>query len=277
MIADIQQALKELLYREAGLPREALDIRFAAPTSAWVAGLTRPTLNFFLHDLRENTALRSMEYSQTYAGNGVRRELAPRRIDLRYLVTVFFKSQLDELGRDEWNVLWRVLAALMRQDQWAAEFVPPLARQLEVDILGVVGQGAEGAGTSVFSSLGLPVRPHLHYTVTVPLDLGVSAQSTLVLERTLGLRQGLDQAGPADQLTVSSSWRLQDALGQPLADALVRTDGGVRAFSDPLGVVHLGVRREQVGWLEVLTLDGQRHRLDPDSPGARLVLEPGGP
>ncbi|GAA5448125.1 hypothetical protein Ddep01_01885 [Deinococcus depolymerans] len=270
MIADVQQALKDLVYAEAGLPRDALDIRFAAPTPTWVSGLTRPTLNFFLHDLRENAALRSMEFTHAHTGAGVSRTLAPRRMDLRFLVTVFFKAQLDELGRDEWQVLWRVLAALMRQDEWDDHYLPAAARDTGLGVLGTVGPG-DTAG--VFSSLGQTVRPHLNYTVTVPLDLGVTTRAPLVLERDLSFHA---QATPGAAEPVSqrrrSSWQLLDERGQPLADALVRSDGGARAFSDAQGVVHLDTPREAVRHLAVLTLDGRALHLDAHTPQAQPRL-----
>ncbi|ACO45542.1 DUF4255 domain-containing protein [Deinococcus deserti] len=257
MIADIQHALKELVYSEAALPRDALDVRFAAPTSAWVSGLTRPTLNFFLHDIRENMALRSSEFMHTYVAGGRQRDLVPRRIDLKYLVTVFFKSQVDELGRDEWNVLWRVLAALMRQDEWEDRYIPQAARDLDVGVLGVVGQPEGQASQGIFTSLGLPVRPHLNYTLTVPLNLNVSELSLLVLERRVDLRTGLEKPAADGPSMVRSSWIIRDEHGQAVADALVRSDQGGRAFSGPDGVVHLAVPREHVRILQVLTLDGQ--------------------
>ena len=261
MIDEVQQSLKELVYTEAGLPRDALDIRFAAPTPAWVSGLTRPTLNFFMHDLRENASLRSMEFTHAHTGLGVTRTLAPRRMDLRFLITVFFKAQLDELGRDEWQVLWRVLAALMRQDEWEDRYLPAAARDTGLGILGLITPGDASSG--VFSSLRQTVRPHLNYTVTVPLDLGVTTRSPMVLERDLSFRA---QATPGEQPPVSrrvrSSWQLLDELGQPIADALVRSEGGrdgsgARAFSDEAGVVHLNVSRSEVQQLRVLTLDGR--------------------
>ncbi|WP_291428819.1 DUF4255 domain-containing protein [Deinococcus sp.] len=280
MIDEVQQSLKELVYTEASLPRDALDIRFAAPTPSWVSGLTRPTLNFFMHDLRENASLRSMEFTNGHSGLGVTRTLAPRRMDLRFLVTVFFKAQLDELGRDEWQVLWRVLAALMRQDEWEDRYLPAAARDTGLGILGLITPGDASGG--VFSSLGQTVRPHLNYTVTVPLDLGVTTRSPMVLERDLSFRA---QATPGEQPPVSrrvrSSWQLLDELGQPIADALVRSEGsgdgsGARAFSDEAGVVHLNASRSEVRFLKVLTLDGRALRLPAhDAPPAHDPAGPG--
>ncbi|GGK99820.1 Pvc16 family protein [Deinococcus radiotolerans] len=275
MIADVQQALRDLVYTEAQLPRDALDIRFAAPTSSWVSGLTRPTLNFFLHDLRENTSLRSMDFTQLPVAGGVQRQLAPRRVDLRFLVTVFFKSQLDELGRDEWAVLWRVLAALLRQHDWDDAYLPDEARRLGLGVLGSVTQG--DTPQAVFSSLGLSLRPHLQYTVTVPLDLNVETFSPLVLERNLVVRGDAHRDAPLVSQFRRSSWQLRAPDGRPLADALVRSDGGARGFTDATGTVHLDAPREQVGTLHVLTLDGQQLQLAPGTDQARLTLDsPGG-
>ena len=268
MIADVQQSLRELVYSEAQLPRDAIDIRFAAPTGSWVSSLTRPTLNFFLHDLRENTGLRSMEFSHVPSPGGVQRHLAPRRMDLRFLVTVFFKAQLDELGRDEWNVLWRVLAALLRQDEWADAYVPQEARRLNLGVLGSVTQG--DTPQAVFSSLGLSLRPHLQYTVTVPLDLNVDSFAPLVLERDLTFHAGPHRDAPLIDQRRRSSWQLRAPDGRPLADALVQTDGGARGFTDATGTVHLDVPRGDVQALRVLTLDGEQHVLTAHTAQARL-------
>lgn len=265
MIADIQNALKTLIYEEAGLPQDAIDVRFAAPTSNWVAGLTRPTLNFFLHDLHENAGLRSMEFQRADSVRGAKRTLAPRRVDLKYLVNVFFKSQVDELGRDEWNVLWRVLAALMRQEEWEAKYVPSAVKELDLNVLGIVNTTPNQTNYSLFTSLALSVRPHLNYTLTVPLDLNISSFAPFVFERRVGLRAGLELEDDteADVLVIRSSWLIRDENGQPIRDALVRTDSGERGFTDASGVVHLPVERESVRQLDVLTLDGKVMQVDP--------------
>ncbi|MDP9765960.1 DUF4255 domain-containing protein [Deinococcus enclensis] len=269
MIADVQDALRELLYTEARLPRDALDIRFATPTSSWVSSLTRPTLNFFLFDLHENAALRSMEFHSMPLPGQVSRTLAPRRIDLKYLVTVFFKSQVEELGRDEWNVLWRVLGALLRQEEWDTAHVPAAVRALDLDLRGVVSNAPNQTNYSLFSSLGLPVRPHLTYALTVPLDLNVTNQSPLTLERQISLGEvtgpgeprGLQVQG-AERI-VRSSWRVRLPDGTPAPEALVRANGSEVGFTDATGTVHLRLPREDVRELHVLTRDGQSLSIDP--------------
>lgn len=267
MIADIQATLKSMIYVEAGLPANVLDIRFATPTPAWVSGLTTPTLNFFLHNIHENTALRSMEFAESRLPTGAKRHLAPRRINLQYLVMVFFKAQLDELGRDEWTVLWRVLTALLRQAEWDERYVPDDVRSWGLNVLGAVGHEAGQYDSQVFTSLGLPIRPHLTYTLTVPLELGVGSFSPFVMERQIDI--GTDPRATAPALPPlleidRSSWQIRDRQGELVSDALVRADSGARGFTDASGVVHLNVQRAQVRHLDVLTLEGQKFRLKPE-------------
>ncbi|WP_148234983.1 DUF4255 domain-containing protein [Deinococcus maricopensis] len=269
MISDVQDALKALLYREANLPADALDIRFATPTSAWVSGLTRPTVNFFLHDIRENTALRRMEHQMVLERNAAVETLAPRRMDLRYVVMVFFKSQVDEFGRNEWNVLWRVLAALMRHDTWPEGDVPANLRALDTDVLGQVAQPDANRPSEVFSGLGLTMRPHLTYTLTVPLDLAVTRHAPLVLERDMRLFQSGDDTPAVD--LVRSTWQLSDVDGRPLADAMVRANTGARGFTDSRGLVHLNTPRDAVTHLQVMAADGRTLHL-PVLPGGPPLL-----
>lgn len=275
MIADIQTSLKNLIYTEAGLPQDAIDVRFAAPTTNWVSGLTRPTLNFFLHDLHENAALRSMEFQRSDSVRGAERILAPRRVDLKYLVTVFFKSQIDELGRDEWNVLWRVMAALMRQEEWDEKYVPDPIKELDINVLGAVNNLPNQTNYSVFTSLALTVRPHLNYTLTVPLDLNVTTLSPFVFERRVGLRSGLDDldfTAEPDVLVVRSSWLIRDEQGQPVRDALVLAQNGVRGFTNVSGVVHLPATREEVTGLRVMTMEGKVLDVQPEEAFLQLEL-----
>jgi hypothetical protein len=74
------------------------------PNKDWSTKLTKPTINLFLYDVRENHELRSSERTLTRTDNNtagaVRR--APVRVDLSYLITVWTTFIVDEhklLGR----------------------------------------------------------------------------------------------------------------------------------------------------------------------------------
>ena len=107
--------------------------------------------------------------------------LRPRHIDLKYVVTVHFKSQLAELEQQEWEVLWRVLATLMRNSSWPSSMVPQEALALDSDLQAYVAypEGAPRQG-EIWTTLGTSPRPSLHYVLTAPLDLNIEYLKTLV-------------------------------------------------------------------------------------------------
>src|SRR5579862_2632821 len=81
MLADLHTALTELLYQKGQIPVEDVDVRFDAPRRTWVSSLTRPTLDLFLFDVRENTDLRQANL-QSNRGNGkATYRVPPRRFD----------------------------------------------------------------------------------------------------------------------------------------------------------------------------------------------------
>ena len=110
MLHDLDETIKQLLYRDGRINRDDVDIVFDQPTGDWAATLRGPTINLYLYDLRENLEKRNT--SQAYVertddGRGVRR-YAPRRIDVSYLITVWARNP-----EDEHQLLWRVMRTLL--------------------------------------------------------------------------------------------------------------------------------------------------------------------
>lgn len=109
MIHDVDDTLKELLVQKAPIDPSVIDIRFERPDQEWAAGVTRPTINLFFYDLRENHELRSNQRFLTRNGDAGVETRAPARMDLSYLVTVWTADVSDEH-----QLLGRVLATLLR-------------------------------------------------------------------------------------------------------------------------------------------------------------------
>jgi hypothetical protein len=65
MIDDLDEALRQLLIAELPIVSNEVDIAFEPPTRDWSARLSRPTLNLFMHDLRENNKLRTQQHGPT--------------------------------------------------------------------------------------------------------------------------------------------------------------------------------------------------------------------
>lgn len=109
MIQDVDATLKELLVQKASLDTTAIDIKFEMPNKEWAAAVTKPTINLFLYDVRENHELRSNERMLTRTNNTGVESRAPVRVDLSYLITVWTTDVSDEH-----QLLGQVLAMLVQ-------------------------------------------------------------------------------------------------------------------------------------------------------------------
>lgn len=111
MIQDIDETMKELLVVHGGVDPTVIDIKFDMPNREWSAAVTKPTINLFLYDLRENHELRSAQRTITRnAANSAGSETrAPVRMDLTYLITAWTTDIADEH-----QLLGTVLTTLLR-------------------------------------------------------------------------------------------------------------------------------------------------------------------
>jgi hypothetical protein len=110
VIQDVDATLKELLVRKVPLDAAAIDVRFEVPTKEWSATVTRPTVNLFLYDVRENLELRSNERFVTRNDDRSGSESrAPVRVDFCYMITAWTTDVADEH-----QLLGRLLMGLLR-------------------------------------------------------------------------------------------------------------------------------------------------------------------
>jgi hypothetical protein len=112
VIQDVDDTLKELLVQQVPLDPNAIDIKFEMPTHEWSAKLSKPTVNVYLWDIRENLELRSTDRFVTSrdktAGTGTQQR-APVRVDLSYLISAWTMDIADEH-----QLLGGILTALLR-------------------------------------------------------------------------------------------------------------------------------------------------------------------
>ena len=100
MIADLDKTLEQLLIAELPAPNGEIDIKFELPNREWAAKLSRPTINFFLYDVRENANLRLHQWERLN-GNGrpqksSDQKRSPFRLDCHYMLTAWATDALDE-------------------------------------------------------------------------------------------------------------------------------------------------------------------------------------
>jgi hypothetical protein len=219
MLPDLHATLQRLIHERGQIDPAEVDVRFDAPTKDWIERLTRPTVSCFLHDLRENAALRQSTFQTTRVNGRSERRLAPRRIDAHYLVSAHASEP-----EDEHRLLWRVLATLLRHPEIPADVLPaalvapdpPLATRI-----------ADPDDTT--RSLDL-WNAALNYVVTMPLDLDVTLEAPLVLTRILRFPRGNGETSTRIAGIVS------DRDGTPLPGITVAREGSaVGAVTDREG------------------------------------------
>lgn len=109
MIHDLDDTIKELLVQRVPIDLNTIDIQFERPEAEWEARLTKPTINCFLYDIRENLPLRfDQQVSLTRNGTTGQERLEPRRIDIKYLITVW-----SQIVANEHQLLGRIMQTLL--------------------------------------------------------------------------------------------------------------------------------------------------------------------
>src|SRR5512146_862456 len=119
MINDLDETLKQLLIQKAGLDPSEVDISFDIPTRDWSTPVTRPTVNLYLFDIRENRTLRETDWDEEpHADGTVTSRRVPVRIDVSYMITCWTSAP-----EDQHRLLWRVLETLFRYSPLPAEIL----------------------------------------------------------------------------------------------------------------------------------------------------------
>lgn len=191
MISDLDETLKQLLIKKVPLDPAEVDVCFDMPGQEWSAGVTKPTVNLYLYDIRENHDLRAYDWELEHNQDktATRRRL-PVRVDLTYLITVWTNA-VD----DEHRLLWYVLGTLFRHPVIPADiFQGELAGQ-DYILSTTVAQpdGPLRNPADFWASLDNRLKASINYIITVPLDLDMQFTAPVVSTRVLGVR---DKAKP---------------------------------------------------------------------------------
>lgn len=185
MITDLNDTLKQILIKKAALDPAEVGITFEAPNREWSSSISKPTVNLYLYDIRENHQLRKMEWSIETDKNGMAtRRKSPNRIDLSYLVTVWSNNI-----EDQHRLLWRILSVLFQNPILPQEFLHgPLAEQ-EYAITTTTAQpdGLFNNPSDFWAALDNEIRPSINFVVTLPLDLAISFTSPIVSTTSVGV------------------------------------------------------------------------------------------
>ncbi|RLT42152.1 MAG: DUF4255 domain-containing protein [Chloroflexi bacterium] len=236
MFDEIDETLRRLLIEEIPIRGNEIEIAFDQPRREWSARLNRPTLNIFLHDVRENAQLRQ-SYTQRQQPHPDRRQTALQRpearVDLHYMITAW-ASEPD----DEHRLLARTLLAFLRHREIPESFLPAsLRRQPRPVALSVAQYDTTFNPPDLWGVMDNELRPCLNCMVTLTMDPHLPITVPLVRVRELRV----------EDMVVSSlrqqNQRLPDGAGGEidLPEAEKRWTIGGRLQFTSLQNIHLSV------------------------------------
>ncbi len=188
MIADLDDTLKQLLIDEFPIRNGEIDIRFDQPKREWSSRLTKPTINFFLYDVRENQALRQHQWERVRNGNSRGRldtamlKRTPYRLDCLYMLTTWANEP-----EDEHRLLSSTLAALFRFPKIPRERLEGTLVNQPYDIhMALARQDRLTNPAEVWGALDNELRPSISVIFTLAVDpwveMPVPLTSTFIMQ-----------------------------------------------------------------------------------------------
>jgi hypothetical protein len=247
MIADLDETIRQLLMKELPVKNGEIDIKFDQPKREWSARLSKPTVNLFLYDVRENNVLRQHHWEHVREGNGtVTQKRSPMRVDCFYMLTTWASDP-----EDEHRLLTRCLLALFRfpilpEDRLEGTLRnPPFEIQARLAAHDRLTNPAE-----LWSALDNELRPSVSYVVSLALDPWTEITGPAVRSYTFKAgqayrperEQSLQAGGEAVPLvTFGGTVRKKSADQEPLSGIQVAVKGtGQFSTSDEQGRYRLG-------------------------------------
>lgn len=172
MIADVDEVLRKLLIQEIQIKGNEIDIQFDTPKREWSSRLSKPTINLFLFDLRENLRLRGSEQYRTVPRPDGSTEIHrnPVRMDLRYLMTAWVKE-----AEDEHILLSNALMGLLRNPFLPVSIYTERMKSQPAPVPLDVATFPPESGpidkfTEIWGVLDNEMRPGILVTVTISVD-----------------------------------------------------------------------------------------------------------
>jgi uncharacterized protein DUF4255/carboxypeptidase family protein len=236
VLSDLDETLKQLLIQRGGLSPAAVDISFDIPTRDWSTPVTKPTVNLYLYDIRENRELRETYWEREVSDNGsVTMTRGPVRLDISYMLTCWTSQ-----ATDQHLLLWRVLETFFRHSPLPQEVLQGTLSQSQHPVRTQVAQpdGILRNVSDFWGALENQLRPAVSLVVTVELDLKDITTVPLVFARVA--KVGLAELTPGSNgrerelVRLSSGWEVGpaqigglvcDPSGRPVPDASVHLVG----------------------------------------------------
>lgn len=185
MIQDLDDTVKELLVQKVPIDTNAIDIKFEMPTRDWATGVSKPTIDLFLYDLRENHELRSNQRRLTRSGGVASERAAPVRVDHTYLITAWTTDVADEH-----QLLGRILNTLLRYPLLPDEVLKGAMQAQPLPLQAWIAQPERTPNAWDFwTAMDGRMKAGISYVVTASLEPHPVEEVGLVTEKVLKLQE----------------------------------------------------------------------------------------
>ena len=168
MISELDETIKKLIITKGELDPSQIEIDFEAPDREWSASISKPTVNIYLYDIRENHQLRGTEWIINHNNDGTAtRTKSPNRIDLSYLITVWANDVSDEH-----RLLWHVMSTLFRYPEIPEDVLSGdlLGQMYPIKTSTAQPDGLFNNPSDFWAALDNKIKASIYYVVTLPLD-----------------------------------------------------------------------------------------------------------
>lgn len=279
MIADLDKTIENILVEEMPINNGEIDVKFDQPTREWSARLSRPTINLFLYDVRENNVLRQHQWERLAQQNGrnhhdVSQKRTPYRIDCAYMMTTWAAEP-----QDEHRLLSRAMMALFRYPVLpASRLVGDLQDQPFKLQSRLASHDRLTNPAELWGSMDNEIRPSVSFLVTLAMDPWTAVTGPAV--RTFSFQYGQandlpDQKAVEEGTSESKTYigGFVRKAGEPQPGLQVALKGtGLFAVTDKEGLFRLDVPEGShtlVTWLE----DGKPQERPITVPGEDYDIE----
>ena len=232
MISDLDETITQLLRKKGAFDPAEVDITFERPGREWSASISKPTINIYLYDIRENHQLRGTEWTIAKDDNGVStRKKNPTRVDLSYLVTVWTGDVVDEH-----RLLWHTLLTLFRYPELPGDVLSGQLTEQKYPVKTATAQpdGLFSNPADFWSALDNEIRPSINYVITLALDTDVAFTAPIVRTKVLKVKPPDTDAEYLIQITGRVHEVGKPAQGIPRAKVVAK-EAGMSAVTDDEG------------------------------------------
>jgi hypothetical protein len=237
MINDLDETIRQILVKGGKLDPAEVEISFDIPNREWSSGISKPSVNCYLFDIRENRELRQygVDTTPNPGQNKFTRQRPPMRFDLTYLVTAWTRAV-----EDEHRLLWHALQTLTRYETMPMEFLQGDLRETGYPIHArtALPDSVLKSPGEFWTALENQLKPSLSYIVTLALNrelltAGPPVQTNLIR---------FPWPGGVDQRFTWFGGVVRNAAGEPIANTTVEIEHrGIQVTTDALGRFRLRV------------------------------------